>query len=109
MEGKIDTISQAERSELIRKLQIYYEHMPQPRHSNRKSEMLICSYKRWVMLNLSEYILSHLKDDLPEDAVRDYMTEMAKYETMCKMKPNMFACAFSVANDIWVRMVNETL
>lgn len=109
MEGKIDTISQAERSELIRKLQIYYEHMPQPRHGDRKSEMLICSYKRWAMLNLSEYILSHLKDDLPEDAVRDYMTEMAKYETMCKMKPNMFGCAFSVANDIWVRMVNGTL
>lgn len=108
MEGAINTVSHSERAELIRKLQIYYDRMDPPRYCNKKTEMLIHIYNRWAMQNVSTYILTHLKDDLPEDAVRDYMDDMAKYMKICKMKPNMFAYAFNVANDIWIRMVNGT-
>lgn len=108
MEGAINMVSHSERVELIRKLRIYYERMDPPRYRDKKAEMLIHIYNRWAMKNLSNYILSHLKDSLPEDAVRDYMDDMATYMKICKMKPNMFACAFNVANDIWVRMVNRT-
>lgn len=106
MKEKVDTISPSERAELLHKLRAYYERIGPPQAGDTKSAMLIHIYKRWAILDLSKYIISHLEDNLPEDAVRDYMNEMAQYMKMCKAKPNMFACAFNIANSIWVEMVN---
>lgn len=108
MKEKANTTLPSERSELISKLRSYYERMEVPRGGDKKEEMLRRIYSRWAMQNLSKYVVSRSGEDMPEDAVLDYMDEMAQYTKMCKIQPNLFACGFEVANKIWVRMVNET-
>ena len=96
----------SDRAELIRRFKEIYQSLPNPSEENSRENMKISFYHRWGLIELVKYVLAH-----PEMAVRDstfkFMEQMGQFADLCRATPNMFACAFNVANGVWIHLVNE--
>lgn len=96
----------SDRAELIRRFKVIYQSLPNPSEELSKDCMKISFYHQWGLIELVKYILNH-----PEMEYRDstfgFMKQMSRFADLCKTTPNMFVCAYNIANGIWIQMVNE--
>lgn len=96
----------SDRAELIRRFKEIYQSLPNPSEENSKDSMMISFYHKWGLIELVKYILNHPKMEF-RDSTFEFMKQMGQFADLCKTTPNMFACAYNIANGVWIHLVNE--
>ena len=96
----------SDRAELIRRFKEIYQSLPNPSEENSRENMKISFYHRWSLIKLVKYILSHPEMKF-RDSTFEFMKQMSQFADICKTAPNMFVCAYNVANGVWIHLINE--